>query len=347
MRIKAVPEGLVERLVSAIGLLPAPLVMGSWGMGASRCIIAGTRLGVFECLASGKKSAAQVASEINCDPAGTETLLNALNGLGYVRRLKGLYWNARPASKWLLKSSRHSLRDAVLFFEDLWDVISRMDELVRTGKHADLHHGNQPPEFWERYMRGLATFARYTGREIAWKVKPGRIPLRLLDVAGGHGVYSMAFCRKYPGLQAEVLELPEAATWGRKIVAEAGMQDRVVFREGDLRASDWGTGYDLVLLFNIIHNLTIDECREAFAKAQKALSRGGKLVILDSEHSKGEKDLSMAGGFNELLFFLTSGTRAYPEAKIKGWMRDAGFKNLRTDRLFTVPMTCLITGAKN
>jgi SAM-dependent methyltransferase len=125
------------------------------------------------------------------------------------------------------------------------------------------------------------------------------------------------------------------------------MSDRVSFREGDLRETDWGAGYDLVLLFNIIHNLSKEESRKAMEKAYAALNPGGKIVVLDSEHSKGDKNLSMAGGFNELLFFLTSGTRAYPEATIREWMNSAGFKKLKTQRLLSVPMTCLITGKRD
>ena len=346
MRIEAVPEGVLETIASASGLLPTPLVIGAWGMGASRCIIAGTRLGVFEALASGAKNAQQVAKETNCSLTGMETLLNALNGLGYLTRGNGVYSNSRLTKKWLLKSSKHSVRDAVLFFQDIWEVLAKMEESVITGKTADLHHGNQPPEFWERYLRGLATFAFYTGKEIAWKVKLDSAPRKLLDVAGGHGVYSMSFCKKYPALNAEVLELPDAAKVGRQIVSEQKMSDRVSYREGDLRSADWGTGYDLILLFNIIHNLSKEECQQAMTKAFAALNPKGRLVILDSEHSKGENNLSMAGGFNELLFFLTSGTRAYPEADIRDWMQTAGFANLRTRRLLSVPMTCLITGMK-
>jgi len=346
MRIEAVPEGVLETIASASGLLPTPLVIGAWGMGASRCIIAGTRLGVFEALEAGAKNAQQLSKETNCSLTGMETLLNALNGLGYLTRGKGVYSNSKLTKKWMLKSSKHSVRDAVLFFQDIWEVMAKMEESVITGKTADLHHGNQPPEFWERYMRGLATFAFYTGKEIAWKVKLDSAARKLLDVAGGHGVYSMSFCKKYSALKAEVLELAEAAKVGKQIVEEQKMSDRVSYREGDLRTADWGTGYDLVLLFNIIHNLSKEECQQAMAKAFAALNPKGKLVVLDSEHSKGEKNLSMAGGFNELMFFLTSGTRAYPEADIRSWMQTAGFAKLRTQRLLSVPMTCLITGMK-
>lgn len=346
MRIGVIPEGIIERIVSALGLLPAPLVIGSWGMAASRCIITGTKLGVFEVLASGPKTAQEVAEATRCDPDAMKSLLNALNGFGYLKRCNKYYSNSKPTKKWLLKSSRFSQRDGILFFQDLWDLMSEMDERVQTGKQADLHHGGYPPEFWERYMRGLAGFARFTSMEIVRKVKLGSPPQKLLDVGGGHGVFSMAFCRKYPGLSAEVLDLPEAAFFGRQIVQEQNMADRVQFIEGDLRATEWDDGYDIILIFNVIHNVTPEEAHQALSKAYSSLNSGGTLAILDSEYTGGECDVSTAGGYGELTFFLTSGTRTYPEETIKEWVTTAGFSNLRSTHLLAVPAAFLLSAKK-
>lgn len=86
MKLSVVPQGLLERIVFALGIVPTPLVLGFWGMGASRVVISGTRLGVFEALEGEPKTTAEVAHATGCDEQGMETLLNALNGFGFVRR---------------------------------------------------------------------------------------------------------------------------------------------------------------------------------------------------------------------------------------------------------------------
>ena len=68
-------------------------------------------------------------------------------------------------------------------------------------------------------------------------------PSRLVDVAGGHGAFAMAMCRRHPGLEATVIDLlPPSAAVGRRIVAEEGCADRVSFREGDVFELGLGTG---------------------------------------------------------------------------------------------------------
>ena len=110
---------------------------------------------------------------------------------------------------------------------------------------------------------------------------------QLLDIGGGHGLYSAALCRRHPGLTATVLDLPGSAAVGREIVAAAGMADRVRFRDGDatagdLGSGDLGSGYDAVLCFNLVHHLSPDQIPALFGKAREALAPGGTLAVMDA-----------------------------------------------------------------
>lgn len=344
MRLSVVPDGVLERAAMAFNLVPTPLVQITWGMGSARCILAGVDLGIFDLLARGPRTAEEVASSLDCDPAGTLTLLNALNGFGLLKRRDGRYSNGRSAAKWLVGHSPHSMVQMVRFMGDLWEMMSDLEQGVRTGTIADFHHGDHPPEFWERYLRGLADMAPLMAKEVARRVKFDRPPERLLDVGGGHGIFSAGFCKRHEGLHAEVLDLPQAVAVGEQIMAEQGMADRVTYRSADLREADWGGGYDAVLLFNILHNLSEEDCQGAIARARSALRPGGQLVVLDADHRERRGNADMTGGFSEMLCFLTSGTRAYPLDTIRGWMEGARLEGIRTQRLFTGPYMALITG---
>ena len=325
------------------GWFPTPLIAGFWGMFSSRVLIAAVELGVFEFLAPRPRSAEEISRALELDPIGTESLLNALNGFGYVRRSGGRYRNSRTVRRWLQSDARVPLDAAFGLYSVLWDEIGDMEERLRSGASRDFH-ADRDSAFWQRYETGLAQFARLTGSEIARKVDLSTPPSRLLDVGGGHGTYSMRFCSRYPDLHAEVLDLPGAAAVGRGLVEAAGLSDRITFREGDLQSEEWGSGYDVVLLFNVVHIFTPEQCVELFSRAHAALRPGGTFAVLDSAHRGGTGDIDAAGGANELLFWTINNTRAYPEQDVADWMHATGFSSVRARHLLTVPQAALTTG---
>jgi hypothetical protein len=128
------------------------------------------------------------------------------------------------------------------------------------------------------------------------------------------------------------------------MVREEGLEDRIRYREGDLREAAWGEGFDVLFLFNILHNLSGAECEAALGKARAALRAGGTLVVVGSEHGGGSGNLSAVAGFNELFFFLVSGSQAWPEATIRAWMEKAGFSGLKRRSGLMLPGLLILSG---
>ncbi len=341
MRVKVAADNPLEWMGLVSGMVPVPLVEAFMGMGQCRVLLTACKLGVFDAIGDGELTAEELAERLDTHPDGTRTLLSALNGFGYVKRRQGKVRNSAAAHKWLRLDSPKSMLDTMLFIADLWDRMTDLDEAVRTGGLPRFHDG-MAPEVWGRYVRGLAAFARIAAGEAVRKVKLPRPPKRLLDVGGGHGMFSCGFCRKYPELTAEVFDLPEVAEHGRALVADEEGGDRVTYRPGDMRTDDWGEGYDLVLIFNVLHNATADESAAAVRSAFGALAPGGTLAIFDGEHKETTGNLSPTAGFNELFFFMLSGAQAWPEATMRGWVTDAGFGPIRVGRLMTLPGVLLM-----
>lgn len=345
MRLDIVTENPLEWLAVALGVVPGPLVQVSWGMAGASTIIAGVRLGIFELLGEEGLTAPQIAAGAGTHPEATEALCDALCGFGCLRRVEGRFFNTASTRKWLLRGAPDALVDAVLLLGIIQEGFYGLERTVRTGEVMDFHHGGHGPELWRPYMRGLGQLARLPAGEIARRARVGA-PRRLLDVGGGHGTYACAFCRRYPDLQAEVLDLPGAVAVGEELVAEAGLSERVRYRTGDLRQDPWGEGYDVVLLFNVIHNLSVAESRQAMARAHAALGPGGRLVILEAEHRHVRDRIAQAGAFAEIMCFLTSGTRAWPEEDMRAWMTEAGFTALRTWRPRLGPYMAVLEGTR-
>jgi SAM-dependent methyltransferase len=340
MRLTISGDGILERLGLGLGVVPTPLVATTFGPGYGHAVVAGTRLGLFEALADGPQPLQRLAEAMECSVVGVEALADCLVGADLLRRRDDTFSLTRPARTWLLADAPRSLRDAVLFMGYCHRWLAGLEDAVRTGVVVRVHDREHPPEFWRAYTGALASFARLAAPEI---VRRARLPAprRLLDVGGNHGLYAAAWCARHPELQATVLDLPEACAAGRPVVANAPGGDRVTYVEGDFRAAPWGEGWDVVLLFIVLHNATEPEARLALARARESLAPGGRLVICDAAHS-GTGKLDFAAGWNELFFFLISGAQAWPEETLTGWAREAGFTRFRRTRLLTAPNMLLV-----
>jgi hypothetical protein len=108
-----------------------------------------------------------------------------------------------------------------------------------------------------------------------------------------------------------------------------------------------GNGYDVALLFNIIHGNLPTRNTELLQKVASALNPGGVVVILDQLTGKvfGETSRAFAALMGLNLFNLAGG-QTYGFEEIAGWLTSAGFTNPRRLRLLRSPGNSLVLGTK-
>ncbi len=313
---------------------PDPLLDSLTGLVAARALITATSLGVFDALADGPLDAEGLAARLTLDPLGAETLLTTLLAMRYVEFGEdGAFRNSAVAERRLVRSSPDSIATFVGSQGDLhWEVLGLMTESVRTGDAYAMHETrHEDADNWEAYIRGLYEISR-EDHALDAKLVPVEAPRRLVDVAGGHGGFSMAMCRRHPELTATVVDLPPSAAVGRKIVAEQGFADRVSYREGDVFEVGLGSDVDVVSSFNLIHHLTVERNRELCRMARAALRPGGCLVIGDAARPEAGERTSDRGAISSLLFYTWSHSQNFRPSEIRQWMLDAGFEDVSVHR---------------
>ena len=323
--------------------MPDPFEHAFVGLVAARAVTAAATLGVFDALAAGPATAQELGERAGLDPHGADALLTALVALGYARVEEGRYAAEPVVEELLVHGAPEGIASFVGAQSELhWDVLARLEEAVRSGRPFAFHeeHGDSP--HWEGYMRGLFEISR---AEQEWNASlaPLEEPERLVDVAGGHGGFSMAMCRRFPSLSATVLDLPAAAAVGSKIVEERGFAERVRFLEGDVFAAGLGEGLDAVSVFNLIHHLPEERDRDLVRMALAALKPGGWLLVGDTEKPAPEA-ASGHGALSSLLFYAWSGSRNFEVAEVVGWLEDAGFAEVRTERNPRSPWRIVVLG---
>lgn len=82
-------------------------------------------------------------------------------------------------------------------------------------------------------------------------------PARIADVACGHGHSTLALARGYPKVRVDGIDLDAASIEAaRALLAESGLADRVAFHHRDASDPDLKGRYDLVTLFEALHDMS-------------------------------------------------------------------------------------------
>ncbi|HEY2159355.1 MAG TPA: methyltransferase [Isosphaeraceae bacterium] len=146
----------------------------------------------------------------------------------------------------------------------------------------------------------------------------------LLDVAGGSGLYAIAYLLRHPELRAIVWDRPEVLKVAHEQAEAHGVADRLACMAGDMFADPVPHGPDVILLSNVLHDWDVIECWNLVSKCSHVLPVGGKLLIHDvflDDDLGGPLTIAL---YSAALFQLTEG-RAYSAAEYRRWLLDAGF----------------------
>jgi predicted O-methyltransferase YrrM len=307
-------------------MLPEDLDRRMRAFQESRVLLTAIELDLFSAVGGGG-SAAEAARTMGTDPRATEMLMNALVALGLLEKTRETYWNTPETARFFTRGAPGDLRLATMHRVHLWDTWSTLTECVRKGTAVRRRPDDE--EWTNAFI--AAMHARATGRVATVIQAVGGVARirRMLDLGGGSGAYSIAFAQANPALRAEIIDVAAVVPIAQRYIEEAGLSGRVAAREGDLRTSELGTEFDLVLISSVCHMLGPAENRWLVQRAFGALAKGGRVVIQDFVLDPGR-----TGPRHVALFALNMlvGTRegnAYTEDEYSSWMRDAGFDTVR------------------
>ena len=308
-----------------------------WSFAAHRVITVAARSGMLTLLAQRDGSAEEVAAALELDPLATGKMLRALCALGLLRGDQGRFAVVDP----LRPHFTPGPDDLVPFIEHSHVMYERWGENLETWLRGQPWQSTQAvspdPGKFGAAMQAMGSF-------IAQKVVAAldlRGVERMLDIGGGFGHYARTFCRARSGLQATVVDRPEVVELGRQQVATSDLAGRVEFIGGDYLEVGYGQGYDLALLANVLHQESAERAADLVRRATKALTRDGRLVVLDFaiDDARQQQVLGALFAINMRSFGDT-----YPEPTLRAWFKAAGLRDVQ--RIDLPPHRWLIVGHK-
>jgi hypothetical protein len=284
-------------------------------------------LGVFEVLAGRSAAAIEVAQATGADLRGMELLLNAATAFGLLVKQDGLFTNTDLANTCLSPDGASPLAYRLKIESAFYYRWGRLTEAVRTGKRPKENLLDEQPAGWVRtFIYGLYDMARLIAPAIAEVLAlPENRPLRVLDVGGGHGGYSIALAQKHPLLTATVFELPRVVPIAREIIENVELSTRITVQEGDFQKEGLGSGYDIALVFGVLNGEPSDGRPVLIRKVFAALNPGGLIVLRDSVLEPDRTGPPDAAIFALQMLLATESGGLDTSADWDAWLLSAGF----------------------
>ena len=208
-------------------------------------------------------------------------LVGALAGLGYLEQHNGRYAFTKAARRSL---PADELRLMAPFWKAAASSFLDASHAVREAPVGGIvgWEAIQSGEVARGYQAAMRWLASGLVDEVVGRVELPRGTERLLDVGGGHGLYTVAFCRRHASLRGTVLDWPAGLESARATLVEnPDVAERVDLLESDLEREEIPGGYDVTLLGNIVHGLSPDGNAELFGKLARATTERGTVVIVD------------------------------------------------------------------
>jgi len=291
-----------------------------WSFRDVRIAMTAVELDVFGNIGEGS-TAEEIAHRVHADPRATEMLLNALVSLELLTKQGDRYSNAEVAAKYLTGDARMAMMHQV----HLWHRWSTLTDCVRQG--TSVLERKRDEAGTEAFIAAMHRNASERALAVVNAVDASKSH-NLLDLGGGSGAYSIAFAQANPQLQSTILDGEPVLKIASRHIAQAGLGDRIRTQVGDMLTAGFGSGFDLVLLSQILHMFSPEENRNLLRRAYAALDSGGRIVIQEFILDPDKTSPRWAVFFSLNMLVGTPGGSAYSGDEIKAFLESAGFRNV-------------------
>ena len=298
-------------------------------------------LELFTKIAEGNKTAATLGAACGAADRGVRILADSLTVIGLLNKENGEYSLNDVSSAFLDKNSPMYLGSVVEFimsqqqrrgFDDLTSAVRHGGSQITGDASMDPNS-----EMWVTFAKAMAPMMMPSAQMIAANVgfEPDR-KFKVLDIAAGHGMFGITLAKAFPQAEIYALDWENVLTVATENAQKFGVADRHHLIPGSAFDTEFGDGYDVVLVTNFLHHFDVETCTNFMRKVRASLADGGKAMTLEFVPNDDRVSPPSEALFSLVMLAATPAGDAYTFAELKQLLEEAGFS--RNEHIPLTPM---------
>ena len=257
-----------------------------YGMFRARMLCTAAELGIADQLASGPKTAPELAAATATHLRSLQRLMRPLIADGvFTEDGQGYALNDR--AKMLLTGVPFSQNPMLRFFGSgaVWAAWGALTESIRTGNNAfEAVHQQRLFDFMAANPADGAAFNQFMSSlplfmgALRHDYSTAKV---VVDVGGGQANAMVPLLRSNPNLRGIVMDMESVVAGARDALLRAGLDERCDVIAGDFFDSV-PAGGDVYLLSNILHDWDDEHCAKILRNVRAAMQPGRTLVVVEA-----------------------------------------------------------------
>jgi 2-polyprenyl-3-methyl-5-hydroxy-6-metoxy-1,4-benzoquinol methylase len=298
-------------------------------------------LDVFTAIGASGATISDIAKRCSASERGIQKLCGYLTSLGLVERKSDRYALCPDAAAFLDRRSPTYLGTSAavaLAGETLVGAFSALTEAVRRGGTALAEGGTLAPQHpvWVEFAHAMSIPGASSARLLADCLAEGTDPsIKILDIAGGHGLYGIEFAKRNPAAEIFAVEWPEVLAVAIANAKKAGVSERFHAIPGDALNVAFGEGYDLVLITNFLPDLGSTE--GLLRRIYSALARSGRVALFELMLNEDRISPAPAVALDLTLLATTPSGETRTPSQLSEALRRAGFRRVEVREVPPTP----------
>lgn len=323
---------------------PIPILKIARGFWASQVVIVANELRIFDSLSQNFKTAQQVAKICKVNSDAIERIMNSLVGLGMLKKENNKFSNNELSETFLVKkNSEKYLGDAIHHMYNMWGAWSKLEKAVKTGKSvASVMTGKNLKSKTKDFIYAMQSNASLTANIVAKNINLKNIK-NLLDIGGGSGAFSIAFCKENPNLNCVVLDVENVIPLTKKFITNNKLTDRIKTKVGDILSLEHpNSEFDAVLFSHVLHIYNAELNIKILKKIYTWLHPGGMLILHDFFLLEDKTEPVDAALFSLNMLINTKSGRSYSALETMNMLKKTGFKSIEHKKLHAGPSSLIV-----